>query len=93
VASVPSGVRAEGRLLEGDDPVRTLCRAAEELDLLVLGSRGYGPLRHALLGGVSDGVLHGAPCPVLVTPRGVERPFGTLEPGGDSRGERARAVT
>jgi nucleotide-binding universal stress UspA family protein len=41
-------------------------------DLLVLGSRGYGPLRAVLLGGVSRRVAAEAHCPVVVLPRGVE---------------------
>jgi len=53
------------------DPCRVLLDASERLDLLVLGSRAYGPVRHALLGGVSAAVMRGARCPVLVVPRGV----------------------
>ena len=79
---MPAEVQADGRLLDGEDPVRALCAAAEGLDLLVLGSRGYGPLGHVLLGGVSTGVLGGAPCAVLVTARGVEQPFGAPRPAG-----------
>jgi nucleotide-binding universal stress UspA family protein len=30
------------------------------VDLLVLGSRGYGPARRALLGGSADRVVHAA---------------------------------
>jgi nucleotide-binding universal stress UspA family protein len=51
------------------DPCRMLLAASTELDLLVLGSRGYGPLRHALLGSVSAPVMRAARCPVLVLPR------------------------
>jgi nucleotide-binding universal stress UspA family protein len=51
------------------DPCRVLSEAARELDLLILGSRGYGPVRHALLGGVSAEVMRAARCPVLVLPR------------------------
>ena len=36
------------------DPGRVLIEASRSLDLLVLGSRAYGPLRHALLGSVSS---------------------------------------
>jgi nucleotide-binding universal stress UspA family protein len=41
---------------------------AEELDvgLIVLGSRGLGPLRRALMGSVSDSVIRHAHCPVMV---------------------------
>ena len=53
------------------DPCKVLCSASADLDLLVLGSRAYGPLRCALLGGVSAGVMRGARCPVLVLPRGT----------------------
>jgi nucleotide-binding universal stress UspA family protein len=34
--------------------------------LVVLGSRGLGPLKRALMGSVSDSVVRHAPCPVLV---------------------------
>jgi nucleotide-binding universal stress UspA family protein len=52
------------------DPVDCLVdRAGGDVDLLVLGSRGYGPLRRTFLGSVSSGVLKHASCPVLVVPR------------------------
>ena len=38
--------------------------------MLVCGSRGYGPLRAVLLGGVSSALAHTAACPLLVIPRG-----------------------
>jgi hypothetical protein len=40
------------------------------VDLLVMGSRGYGPGLAVLLGGVSRRVTTAARCPVLVMPRG-----------------------
>jgi nucleotide-binding universal stress UspA family protein len=55
-------------LVEGD-PGAVLSAHGVELGLLVLGSRGYGPLRRALLGSVSAGVAKNAPCPVLLVPR------------------------
>jgi nucleotide-binding universal stress UspA family protein len=48
------------------------------LDLLVIGSRGYGPLRAVLLGAVSGRVIRDAACPVIVVPRGAEVPLEAL---------------
>jgi nucleotide-binding universal stress UspA family protein len=46
-----------------------LAEASEDVDLLVLGSRGYGPLHSVLVGGVAGRVVREAACPVLVLPR------------------------
>lgn len=51
--------------------VAALVRCSEKLDLLVLGSRGYGPIERVLLGSVSRAVVNDARCPVLVVPKGV----------------------
>jgi len=51
-------------------PPKLLVEHSQELDLLVLGSRGYGPIKSVLLGGVSSYVLRNAHCPVMVVPRG-----------------------
>lgn len=63
---------AEQRVELGE-PVHRLIRVAEERQalLLVVGSRGRGALRAALLGSVSLGLCRQAPCPVLVIPRGA----------------------
>jgi nucleotide-binding universal stress UspA family protein len=61
-----------------DDTAATLVRVSENLDLLVCGSRGYGPLRAVLLGGVSRRVVDAAHCPVIVLPRGVRAPLDEL---------------
>ncbi len=52
-----------------NDPVDGLLAAARHLDLLVMGSRGRGPLRAAILGSVSHSVARQAPCPVIIVPR------------------------
>jgi nucleotide-binding universal stress UspA family protein len=49
------------------DPGDTLVAISENLDLLVCGSRGYGPLRSS----VSCRVTAEARCPVMVLPPGV----------------------
>ena len=38
-----------------------------EFDLVVMGSRGHGLLKKMVLGSVSNGVVHKAICPVLLT--------------------------
>ena len=45
-----------------------IVRVAEEIGagLVVMGSRGLGGVRRALMGSVSDGVMRHAHCPVLV---------------------------
>ena len=67
---------ADGVPLEIDafveDPADVLIRVSENLDLMVCGSRGYGPLRAVLLGGVSRRLAADARCPVIVVPRGVK---------------------
>lgn len=55
----------EARLVEGD-PADALVAEAGEADLIVVGSRGRGNLRSALLGSVSSHVIHHAPCPVVI---------------------------
>jgi nucleotide-binding universal stress UspA family protein len=61
----------ESEILEGD-PVHRLVEGSAGVALLVLGSRGYGPMRTVLLGSVAAGVARTAACPVLVVPSGVE---------------------
>ena len=38
------------------------------VDLIVMGAHGKGSLKHALLGGVTEKVLHKSSCPVVVVP-------------------------
>ena len=69
VASLPAGVRATGELLFGE-VVDELSMAAERgVDLLVCGSRGYGPVRRVLLGTVSSALVRQASVPTMVVPR------------------------
>jgi nucleotide-binding universal stress UspA family protein len=45
---------------------------------MLAGSRGYGPLRSVLVGGVSGRLMRTVHCPVIVIPRGAEAPLPTL---------------
>eukprot|EP01018_Ginkgo_biloba_P026997 Gb_05096 [translate_table: standard] len=55
-------------VMEMGDPKEAICDAVDKLqvDLLVIGSHGYGMLKRALLGSVSNYCVHHAKCPVLV---------------------------
>jgi nucleotide-binding universal stress UspA family protein len=52
-------------------PGDALIEVSKELDLLVCGSRGFGPLHAVVRGGVSRALVDGAACPVLVVPHGA----------------------
>ena len=62
-----AGVEHEIEVARGD-PAHTLVDIVENFgcDMVVMGSRGMGTLRSALLGSVAHEVLHAAPVPVLV---------------------------
>lgn len=64
-----AGIDCTALLVQGSTP-ETVVREAERLhaDLIVLGSRGHGAIRRALLGSVSEHVLHHANRPVLIVP-------------------------
>jgi nucleotide-binding universal stress UspA family protein len=70
LAELGGRVQASGELLYGE-VVDELSMVGERgVDLLVCGSRGYGPVRRVLLGTVSSALLRQASVPVLVVPRG-----------------------
>jgi nucleotide-binding universal stress UspA family protein len=63
------GARLEIRAVTDGDPADELATMAEHLDLLVLGSRAYGPSGRLLSGGTSMQLARRAACPLLVVPR------------------------
>jgi nucleotide-binding universal stress UspA family protein len=69
LAELGDDVPIEAEALAGD-PAEALIELSGSLDALVCGSRGYGPLRAVLLGGVSRRLAVAARCPVVVIPRG-----------------------
>jgi nucleotide-binding universal stress UspA family protein len=69
VETLESGTRAAASVVRGDPVEELTQRTREGLDLLVVGSRGYGPLRRVVFGSVSSRLVETAECPVLVLPR------------------------
>ena len=69
-------VDAVGKAVVGG-PVETLVEFTHRVNLLVVGSRGWGPIRRILLGSTAARLIREAACPVLVLPRGAA----TGEPG------------
>lgn len=59
---------------EQDDEASVLTARSHQLDLLVLGSRCYGPWRRLLLGSVSAKLVRQAACPLLLVPRSAMPP-------------------
>jgi nucleotide-binding universal stress UspA family protein len=71
VAALPPDVPVEAVVLDGQ-PWRALAAKSADLDLLLIGSRGYGPLQAVLLGATSGPLTREAQCPVIALPRGIE---------------------
>ena len=86
VSSLAGGVTVEREVVDGN-PAGVLAERSRTLDVLFVGSRGYGPVRATLAGSVSSRVAASA-CSVIVVPRGVKRAFptgGAIEPASHAR--------
>jgi nucleotide-binding universal stress UspA family protein len=68
------------------DPADGLVAASAHVDMLVMGSRAYGPKRAVLLGSVSRQVMERARCPVLIIPRGASEATAALLADAGSSG-------
>jgi nucleotide-binding universal stress UspA family protein len=62
------GAVEEAHLRVGERPDQAIIHLAEELGvgLIVMGSRGLGGVRRALMGSISDFVVRHAHCPVMI---------------------------
>ncbi len=61
-------VEVQEHLVKGP-PVSSILTASTNPAMIVVGTRGHGPTVGALLGSISNGVLHKATVPVAVVPR------------------------
>ena len=88
VAEHEAAALAEGGSYEAvaGRPATELARRSGGLDLLVVGSRGHGPVRRLLLGSTSTRLVREARCPVLVVPGPV------VSAGDEEAGRRAAAL-
>jgi nucleotide-binding universal stress UspA family protein len=66
---------------------KVIADAAKQLeaDVIVVGTRGHGPITGLIVGSVTHRLLHLAPCPVLVVP--------PAKGSAKARSEREHAVT
>lgn len=69
ISSIDPELTVDSRLLDGPPAIKLVEACAEGVDLIVAGSRGYGPLLRVLIGSVSSQLIRKSPCPVLVVPR------------------------
>jgi nucleotide-binding universal stress UspA family protein len=68
-AGVPPELEPRMVLLEGAVVESLAALGPDDVDVLVCGSRGYGPVRRVLLGGVSSRLIRSAQLPLTVVPR------------------------
>jgi nucleotide-binding universal stress UspA family protein len=70
-AGVPPELEPRTVLLKGAVVESLAALDPNDVDVLVSGSRGYGPVRRVLLGGVSSPLIRRARLPVTVVPRAI----------------------
>jgi nucleotide-binding universal stress UspA family protein len=71
IAELPDAIEADQRVMIGPAGRVIADAAGDGVDLILTGSRGYGPLRSVLAGSTSRYLADHALCPVLVVPRGA----------------------
>jgi nucleotide-binding universal stress UspA family protein len=65
-----SDAETSGAVIAGT-PLQALTILSERVDLLVVGSRAWGPVRRILVGSTAVALMREARCPLLVLPRGA----------------------
>lgn len=91
VGTLSGRVTVEAEVLEGR-PDEILRASSTDADLVVVGSRGYGPVRQVLLGSVSAKLLDDVGAPVIVLPRGADRELAAAVPEPPPRNPPIRHV-
>ncbi|MEW6636950.1 MAG: universal stress protein [Actinomycetota bacterium] len=88
-AKASIGGEVKGHLRAGP-PAEEISALARELGvgMILMGSRGLGPVERLVMGSVSEGVVDRAPCPVLVVRGGAWPPSRVVV--GDDSSEGAR---
>jgi nucleotide-binding universal stress UspA family protein len=66
---VPPELEVQAVLREGAVVESLAALGPDDVDVLVCDSRGYGPVRRVLLGGVSSRLIRSAQLPLTVVPR------------------------
>ena len=72
IEGFPPAIAAKSQIVPGNAARTLVHETARDADLLVVGSRGYGPVGRTFLGSVSSEVVRFASCPVMVVPRDSE---------------------
>ncbi|MGN6564221.1 MAG: universal stress protein [Thermomicrobiales bacterium] len=89
-----AGATIAGAELRHGPPAEAVLNEAEAVgaDLIVVGSRGFGPAKRVMLGSVAEAIVRGASCPVL-TVRGApgDWPPARIIVGDDGSAEARRA--
>ena len=64
-----AGIDTTACLIQGE-VVKVILQEARklEVEMILIGSHGHGAVYKLLIGSVSEGVIKGAPCPVLLIP-------------------------
>jgi nucleotide-binding universal stress UspA family protein len=87
LAELPPDVEASAEVITG----KTEALGEQEgVDLLVIGSRGYGPMRRALLGSTSIPLVRHANYPLIVFPRGARSAGVDGQPAAGAAAEHSR---
>ncbi|TWP34973.1 universal stress protein [Leekyejoonella antrihumi] len=72
VEKLPGHPQVSVHVLEGNVVQALSALEEEDCQVLVCGSRGYGPVGRVLLGGVSSRLVRSAATPILLVPRGMK---------------------